>query len=139
MSRLTNKWSRLLLCSLAGLLALSAALFVAFHRSEPVTTASFDKITLGMSEAELQSLLGQPKYDSVEPGLVNGPESYINNSSLTVEQARKRVSRDRPSLCLGRSGCEKTRPPWQHTMGGNDANSGRRNDSAVGTRKRRQR
>jgi hypothetical protein len=59
-----------------------------------VTLANFQRIQLGMSQADLCSLLGQPEYDTVELGLVRGPETYSLNFHESEKERLRRGFRD---------------------------------------------
>jgi hypothetical protein len=65
--------------------ALLSALAVAWPR-ERVTAGNFDKVRLGMSQAELYRLLGPPMYQTTELGLVRGPEDYTVGLQTAREQ-----------------------------------------------------
>jgi hypothetical protein len=54
------------------------------------TQANFERIQVGMSQADLRGLLGRPEYDFVELGLVQGPEIYALDFGRTADQLRQR-------------------------------------------------
>ena len=57
---------------------------------EKVTQQNFDKIRVGMSQAELHALLGQPGYQAKEFGLVDGPNLFTTNHHITKDEALQR-------------------------------------------------
>jgi hypothetical protein len=59
-----------------------------------VTRANFQRIRVGMSQADLRDLLGQPEYDTVELGLVKGSETYSLNFTESEEKRRERGFRN---------------------------------------------
>ena len=87
-ARARSRWPRrsLLLAAVALPLPLLAVLIFFPSPEETVTPANFDAIRLGMSQSELRKLLGPPRFDSVELGLVNGPASYTVNFALTEDE-----------------------------------------------------
>ena len=67
----SHQWVALL----ATGIAVVAVVFVLWHRGA-VTRASFQRIQVGMSQAELCGLLGRPEVDTMELGMVQGPDTY---------------------------------------------------------------
>jgi hypothetical protein len=78
----------------AGLACAVVALLIVLWSPNPVTRANFGRIRIGMSQAELHRLLGAPDYQTVESGLVDGPETYITNRDLSDEERQRRGFRD---------------------------------------------
>jgi len=75
-----------LIVALATLIALAVCLFVFAPRTEKSIRAAFDKIVLGMTQAEVRSLLGgPPQLTSVEKGLVRNSETFITNSDPAAQ------------------------------------------------------
>jgi hypothetical protein len=72
--RLAWTWlrSHRLLALVALAIAVSVLVF-SFWPRERITQANFQKIQVGMSQAGLRELLGEPEYEAVEFGLVQGP------------------------------------------------------------------
>jgi hypothetical protein len=93
--RLPWRWLRshplLTVVTLAGA---SVALLLVLWPSNPVTWANFRRIQVGISEPELRSLQGTPEYQTVESGLVDGPETYVTNRDQSDEERRRRGFRD---------------------------------------------
>jgi hypothetical protein len=85
--------ARPILASLSALLALAPVMFVILP-SPRVTKRNFERITVGMSQADLYDLLGKPVYDDRELGLVQGPESYTTNRLQSEEELRRRGFKD---------------------------------------------
>jgi len=81
------------LAILATLTGVVALVLVPLFKN-PVSRANFGRIHVGMSQAEVYRLLGQPEYQSVELGLVDGPETYTINFGQTVEERRRRGFRE---------------------------------------------
>ena len=73
---------------------LAALLVVMLWPRERATRLDFAKIHPGMSQAELQQLLGMPEFDVLETGLVNDSENYSTNNHLTKEEKRERGFRE---------------------------------------------
>jgi hypothetical protein len=82
------------LLTLSILTGVGVALLLVLWPSNPVTRANFRKIQVGMSQAELRSLLGPPEYQTVESGLVDGPEVYVTNQNQSDEERRQRGFRE---------------------------------------------
>jgi hypothetical protein len=82
-----------LLASIALSLVVGALVVVLWPRDR-VTRENFAKIRVGMSQLELYQLLGSPGYQVVEIGLVDRPDSYSINKSLSVEAKRQQGFRD---------------------------------------------
>jgi hypothetical protein len=55
-----------------------------------ITAANFSKSQIGMSQAELRGLLGDPEFDSVLFGLVEGPKTFITKFDFSNEQEQLR-------------------------------------------------
>jgi hypothetical protein len=53
-----------------------------------ISAANFEKIEIGMSQAELYGLLGAPEIDFVELGQVQGPDKYSINHYFSKDQLR---------------------------------------------------
>jgi hypothetical protein len=70
-----------------------AALFVAWPKN-PITRANVARLQIGISQAELRHLLGEPDSQIVESGLVDGPEHYITNRDLSDDERRRRGFRE---------------------------------------------
>jgi hypothetical protein len=67
-------------------LAAAAVLVVRAPKSETATRAVFGRITLGMTEAEVRTLLGGPPQSrAATKGLVRGPDSFITNSDPAIQ------------------------------------------------------
>jgi hypothetical protein len=81
------------LALLATAVAAVAVGFVWWPR-EAVTRANFQLIQVGMSQADLCDLLGRPDYDTVELGLVQGPETYTVNFSQSDDERHRRGFRN---------------------------------------------
>jgi hypothetical protein len=79
---------------LAALAVASVVLSFVPWSSNPVSRANFGRIQLGMSQAEVHSLLGKPGIQTVQLGLVTGPDRYVTNFSQSVEECRQRGFRD---------------------------------------------
>jgi hypothetical protein len=89
--RISRIWlqSRLLFATF-GVAIVAVALLVGFWPREVITQKNFAKIQIGMSQDELCRLLGTPEYQTVETGLVNGPNCYSINAHQSAEEARRR-------------------------------------------------
>src|SRR5437762_2478208 len=68
-------------------------LFCAWPR-ERISLANFQKIRIGMSQAELLGLLGPPYSATAELGLVVGPEKFANSFMEPEAAKRNHVIRD---------------------------------------------
>jgi hypothetical protein len=77
-----------------ALVASFLGLLVLLWPPNPITRANFDRIRVGMSQAELYGLLGAPQYQTVESGLVEGPETYATNRDQSDEERRRRGFRE---------------------------------------------
>ena len=82
-----------LLLAFVGCLLTTVSLVVLLPR-ERVTRANLEKIELDMSQAGLHGLLGPPDYQTVELGMVNGPNSYSTNFGDSAKELRLRGYRD---------------------------------------------
>lgn len=71
-------------------LPLVATLFLAPWAAEQVTAANFRAIRIGMSQSELEKLLGPSRFDSHELGLVTGPTTYTANLGQNEKELRAR-------------------------------------------------
>jgi hypothetical protein len=78
---------------LATAVAAVAVVFVSWPR-ETVTRANFQRIQVGMSQAELWALFGRPEYDTVELGLVPGPETFTVNFDQSDDERHRRGFRN---------------------------------------------
>ena len=90
-------WKELRTSPVLAIVALAivvATVTVAVWPKQRVTAANFDKIQIGMSQAELRELLGTPEFDFVELGLVEESEGYVTNKNFNEEQLRQRGFRD---------------------------------------------
>jgi hypothetical protein len=67
-----------------------AGLVLAVWPREVITKKNFARIQVGMTQSDLYDLLGAPQYQTVEIGLVNGPESYATNSHISAEEKHRR-------------------------------------------------
>lgn len=85
-------WSRRLLwlAAIALPMPLIATILFVPLPGKRISAANFRGIRVGMSESELRELLGVPRYESVEMGLVNGPTNYTVNFAKTDEELRAR-------------------------------------------------
>jgi hypothetical protein len=78
---------------LATAVAAVAVVFVSWPRGA-VTRANFQRIQVGMSQADLSGLLGPPDYDTVELGLVQGPETYTVSFGESDDERHRRGFRN---------------------------------------------
>jgi hypothetical protein len=78
----------------AALACAAIALLLLLWPPNPVTRANLARIRVGMSQAELHRVLGAPEYQTVEWGLVDGPETYITNRDQGEEERRRRGFRE---------------------------------------------
>ena len=85
-------WSRPVL-AVALAIIVAAVLFTLWPKQR-ISSANFDKIEIGMPQAELRELLGAPEFDSVVFGLVEGPKTFSTNFHFSNEQLRQRGFRD---------------------------------------------
>ncbi len=79
--RSVGRWLRAHPLLIFPALVAMAAVALAFLwlAQERVTTANFERIRIGMPQAELHRLLGKPAYQTVELGIVRGPGEYAMN------------------------------------------------------------
>lgn len=94
--RLPLKWLRThtLLVSAVAVLVLVVLVFYFFWPREQVTQANFQRIELGMSQAELIALLGAPDSHAVELGFVTDSKTYAINFASNQQQLRERGFRN---------------------------------------------
>ena len=80
-SRRRSTWPRRVswLAAIVSPIPLIATLAFVPLPKEKVTAANFRAIRVGMSMSDLREILGVPRYESVETGLVNGPASCTVN------------------------------------------------------------
>jgi hypothetical protein len=71
-----------------------ATVILTFWPRQRITAANFCTIQIGMSQTELRGLLGDPEFDFVGLGVVEGPDIYVTNSILPEEQLRQRGFQD---------------------------------------------
>lgn len=93
--RFPSKWLRshpLLALFILGLVAATVA-FVLWPR-ERVTLANFQKIDLGMSQADVTALLGTPGIQVAELGFITDEKTYSVNFSLDKDDLRRKGHRD---------------------------------------------
>jgi hypothetical protein len=77
---------RLFIVGLVLLAITAAGLILCVPRSESTTRAAFDRIVPGMTEPEVQALLGRPPQSrTVVRGLVKDPERFVTNSDPGVQ------------------------------------------------------
>ena len=78
-----------------AIIAVIVALTFWLVAPDPVSQSAYDRIRLGMTQAELRSLLTRsPDYESRELGLVRGPENYTVNMAASPATLRSRGFRD---------------------------------------------
>jgi hypothetical protein len=78
-----------------GVLAGSiCVLSLAFLPSIRITAANYDRIQVGMTQAELYDLLGPPESQTVELALAEWPETFVVNFSQSEAERRRRGFRD---------------------------------------------
>ena len=88
LSRLRAK-SRPLLIAVVVAVGMAGLVFLVWPH-EAITKKSFAQIQVGMSQNDLYHLLGAPHYQTVEIGLVSGPENYATNSHMSAEEKHRR-------------------------------------------------
>src|SRR5260370_38682790 len=66
-----------------------AALALALWPRQRITQANFDRIQVGMFQAELLELLGPPEFDKLELGLVLDSDNYAVNHFYPEEHLRR--------------------------------------------------
>ena len=82
------------IAALVASVLLAAVLLFALWPGQPVTKQNFERITIGMPQADLHALLGIPEYETRESGLVGGPETYMVNHTLSEDERHRRGFRD---------------------------------------------
>jgi hypothetical protein len=111
---------------IAATLSVAFIAFAVWPR-ERITLSNFGKIRVGMSQPELRHFLGTPEYEVVEPGLVQGPETFSTNDLLSEKQRRTRGFQEYRrqqwssselfivviSDLQGRAVCRYKRRPWK--------------------------
>lgn len=92
LARPTSTWPRRVvwLAAIVLPIPLVATLVYAPLPGGRVTTANFRAIRVGMSISELRALLGLPRYESVEMGLVSGPTNYTVNFDASDQELESR-------------------------------------------------
>ena len=64
--------------------------FVTWNRDHQISHRNYSRIHVGMSQADLRSLLGcDPDYKVSELGMVSGPDDYASNFGTKPEELRK--------------------------------------------------
>lgn len=87
-ARTPRNWPRYVVLVLA--VSMLALLVFGPRPPERISLANFHALRRGMSRADLRDLFGPPQYESLELGLVTGPDRYTVNFAETNAQKRAR-------------------------------------------------